>query len=326
MLFKAGKDKHIFFEVTQLPTYSFTQCDVFTTQAFGGNPLAVFPEGDGVDDVMMQAVAREMNLSETVFVLPPTDPAKALRQLRIFTPSTELPMAGHPVVGTWMVLAKSGVVAPPASGDGIVTIHQELKVGILPVAIEFAAGQPVKVVMTQPAPKIAMPLNITDSVARSLSLSIDQIGFDQLPIVYATTGVPYLMVPLRSRDALSKIVINSSALSDLLLQTMASGIYAFTPEPHSPRALVSTRMFSDATLGISEDPATGSAAGPLAATLVHFGFVPTVNHLARFIIEQGVDMGRASYIEAEVEGQQGAVQVVRIGGTAVTVAKGEMFW
>ncbi len=309
-----------------MPTYSFIQCDVFTKQAFGGNPLAVFPEGDGVDDVTMQTIAREMNLSETVFVLPPTDPARALRRLRIFTPSTELPMAGHPVVGTWMVLASLGVVAPPASGEGTVTIHQELKAGILPVAIQFIAGQPTKVVMTQPPPQIGLPLNISEAVARALSLSPDQIGFDQLPIVYATTGVPYLMVPLRSRAALSSILINSSALSDLLLQTLVSGIYAFTPEPHSPRSLVSARMFSDATLGISEDPATGSAAGPLAAALVHFGFVPTVNGLARFTIEQGVDMGRASYIEAEVEGERGAVRVVRIGGTAVTVAKGEVFW
>ena len=309
-----------------MPTYSFIQCDVFTTQAFGGNPLAVFPEGDGVDDTMMQTVAREMNLSETVFVLPPTDPTKALRRLRIFTPGTELPMAGHPVVGTWTVLAQLGVVPPPASGDGIVTIHQELKAGILPVAIEFAAGQPVKVVMTQPPPQIGPPLDIAEAAARALGLSADQIGFDQLLIVYATAGVPYLMVPLRSRAALSGIVINSSALSDLLLQTLASGIYAFTPEPHSPRALVSARMFSDATLGIGEDPATGSAAGPLAATLVHFGFAPTVNGVARFTIEQGVDMGRTSYIEAEVEGERGAVRVVRIGGTAVTVAKGEVFW
>ncbi|MEP7342455.1 MAG: PhzF family phenazine biosynthesis protein [Acidobacteriota bacterium] len=309
-----------------MPTYSFIQCDVFTNQAFGGNPLAVFPEGDGVNDATMQTIAREMNLSETVFVLPPTDPAKALRRLRIFTPGTELPVAGHPVVGTWMVLAKLGVVSPPASGDGVVTIHQELKAGILPVAIEFVAGEPVKVVMTQPPPQIGPPLELAEAAARALSLPADKIGFDHLPIAFATAGVPYLMVPLRSRDALSSIVINSSALSDLLQQTDASGVYAFTPEPHSQQALISARMFSDAKLGISEDPATGSAAGPLAATLVHFGFVPTVNGFARFTIEQGVDMGRASYIEAEVEGERGAVRVVRIGGTAVTVAKGEIFW
>jgi trans-2,3-dihydro-3-hydroxyanthranilate isomerase len=180
--------------------------------------------------------------------------------------------------------------------------------------------------MTQPPPQIGPPLELAEAAACALSLSADKIGFDSLPIVFATAGVPYLMVPLRTRDALSSVAINSSALSDLLQQTDASGVYVFTREPHSPQALVSARMFSDASLGIGEDPATGSAAGPLAATLVHFGCVPTINGLARFTIEQGVDMGRASYIDAEVEGERGAVRVVRIGGTAVTVAKGELFW
>lgn len=309
-----------------MPTYSFIQCDVFTQQAFGGNPLAVFPEGDGIGDAMMQTIAREMNLSETVFVLPPTDPAKALRRLRIYTPGTELPMAGHPVVGTWNVLAQLGVVSPPEGGDGIVTIHQELKVGILPVAIEFSGGEPLKVVMTQPPPQIGEPLDLTEAVARALSLSASDIGFDGFPVVIASTAVPFLMAPVRAREALSRIVTNSSALSELIQQTGVSGIYAVSPETHRAEALVSSRMFSDATLGIGEDPATGSAAGPLAATLVHFGVAQPVNGLARFVIEQGVDMGRPSYIEAEVEGERGAVRLARIGGATVTVAKGEMFW
>jgi len=309
-----------------MPTHSFIQCDVFTQQAFDGNPLAVFPDGDRVDEAMMRPIAREMNLSETVFVLPPSDSSKALRRLRIFTPGTELPMAGHPVIGTWMVLAQLGVVAPPDGGDGVVTIHQELKVGILPAAIEFAGGKPVKVVMTQPPPQVGAPLDIAETVARTLSLPADKIGSDQVPIVAALTAFPFLIVPIRSRDALSSIVVNSAALSDLLRQTGASGVYAFTPEPHSPQALVSARMFSDETLGMAEDPATGSAAGPLAATLVHFGFAPTVNGSVRFIIEQGVDMKRPSYIEAEVEGERGVARLVRIGGTAVTVLRGEIFW
>ncbi|HEX9001288.1 MAG TPA: PhzF family phenazine biosynthesis protein [Blastocatellia bacterium] len=309
-----------------MPTYSFIQCDVFTRQAFGGNPLAVFPEAEGISDATMQAIAREMNLSETVFVLPPTDPAQALRRLRIYTPGTELPMAGHPVVGTWNVLARLGVVSPPEGGDGVVTIHQELKVGILPVAIEFSGGEPVKVVMTQPPPQIGEPLEITDAVARALSLSPEEIGFDQFPIVIASTAVPFLMAPVRAREALSRIVINSSALSELIQHTGVSGVYAVSPETHSPAALVSSRMFSDATLGIGEDPATGSAAGPLAATLVHFGAAQPVNGVARFVIEQGVDMGRTSYIEAEVEGERGAARLARIGGATVTVAKGEIFW
>ena len=309
-----------------MPTYSFIQCDVFTNQVFGGNPLAVFPDGRGIDDATMQKIAREMNLSETVFVLPPTDETKALRRLRIFTPGAELPLAGHPVVGTWDMLARLGVVAPPASGTGRVEIHQELKVGVLPVAIEFASGAPVKVVMTQAAPRVGEPLNVADQAARALSLSVDEIGFEGMPMVVSSTGVAFLSVPLRSRAALSRINVNSAALSELLEHTAAFGLYAVTRETYAAEALVSTRMFAAPKAGIGEDPATGSSAGTLSAALVHYGVVAPVNGLARFIIEQGVDMGRPSMIEAEVEGARGAVKTVRIGGASVVVLKGEISW
>jgi len=309
-----------------LPNYSFVQCDVFTDQAFQGNPLAVFPDGQGIDDVTMQKIAQEMNLSETVFVLPPADANKALRRLRIFTPGTELPLAGHPVVGTWNVLARLGVVKPPASGSGMVTIHQELKAGILPVGIEFANGQPVKVVMTQPKPNIGQPLQIAEAAAEALSLAVEDIGHESLPAVVASVGNLFLMLPLRSRSALSRIRVNNTALSELLAPTDSHGVFAFSTEADSPDAIISARMFAEPTLGITEDPATGSAAGPCAATLTHFGFAPLVDGVARFTIEQGVDMGRASYIHAEVEGDESGIQTVRIAGSSVVVARGEMFW
>lgn len=274
----------------------------------------------------MQKIAREMNLSETVFVLPPTDETKALRRLRIFTPSTELPMAGHPVVGTWNMLAREGVVAPPASGTGRVTIEQELKVGLLPVEIEFAAGVPVKVVMTQPPPRIGQPLEIAEATAHALSLATSDLGFEGLPLVVAVTGLPYLIVPVSSRAALSRMKVNGPALGELLQQVDAHGLYAVTREADSPEALVSTRMFFDSPLGVGEDPATGSAAGPLAAALVHYGVAKPSGGIARFVIEQGVDLGRPSRIEAEVEGEPGAVRRVRIGGSAVVVLKGEISW
>lgn len=308
-----------------MPTYNFIQCDVFTGQIFAGNPLAVFPEAAGIDEATMQKIAREMNLSETVFVLPPTDP-KALRRLRIFTPGQELPMAGHPVVGTWNVLARLGVIALPASGNGRVTIHHELKVGVLPVAIDFADGLPVAVVMTQTTPQVGAPLNEAVACARALRLSADDIGDEKLPIVVSSTGVKFLIVPLRSREALSRLRVNSSELSDLLQRTGGTGLYAVTRETPDSEAFVSTRMFADESTGIGEDPATGSAAGTLAAALVHYGAATTTDGVARFMIEQGVDMGRPSRIEAEVEGETGAVRVVRIGGAAVMVLKGEISW
>jgi len=309
-----------------MPTYSFVQCDVFTDHVFGGNPLAVFPDGRGIDEATMQKIAREMNLSETVFVLPPTDEAKALRRLRIFTPATELPMAGHPVVGTWNMLARQGVVAPPPSGTGRVAIHQELKLGILPVAIEFVDGLPVKVVMTQSTPRVGQPLDEAEACARALSLAREELGAEGIPTVVATTGVPFLIVPIRSRAALSRMTVNGPALTEVLQRADAHGLYAVTREPHSQEALVSTRMFTESTLGVIEDSATGGAAGPLAATLVYYGVAPVTDGVARFIIEQGVDLGRPSRIEAEVEGEVGAVRTVRIGGSAVVVLKGEMSW
>ncbi len=309
-----------------MPTYSFIQCDVFTNQVFGGNPLAVFPDARGIDDATMQKIAREMNLSETVFVLPPADASWALRRLRIFTPARELPIAGYPVVGTWNMLARLGVVAPPVSGTGRVTIDQELQTGVLPVAIDFVDGAPVKVVMTQSTPLTGEPLDEIDAAAQALTLRAEEMGAESIPLVIASTGMPILIAPIRSREALSRITVNGPALSALLQRTDAHAVYAVTREAHSQEAMVSARMFNQSGLGIGEDPATGIAAGALAAALVHYGVVKPVDGLARFIIEQGVDIGRPSRIEAEVEGERGAVRTVRIGGSAVVVLKGELRW
>ncbi len=305
-----------------MTTYKFIQCDVFTNQIFAGNPLAVFHDevaNQTLDGATMQKIAREMNLSETVFVLPPSDPAKALKRLRIFTPATELPMAGHPVVGTWNMLARLGVVSPPASGTGRVTIHQEIKLGILPVDIDFADGQPVKVTMTQGTPVVGEPLDEAALCARALTLNEDEIGGWGLPIVLASTGVPYQIVPVRDKAALSRIKINSQALAEVIQKVADHAVYVVTRETHSSTAFVSARMFAGESIGVGEDPATGSAAGPCAAALVHYGLAPS-----QFVIEQGVDMGRPSYIEAEVEGNPGNVKVVRIGGRAVPVLRGEL--
>ena len=305
-----------------MTTYKFIQCDVFTDQIFAGNPLAVFHDevaNQTLDDATMQKIAREMNLSETVFVLPPSDPAQALKRLRIFTPGTELPMAGHPVVGTWNMLARLGIVAPPASGTGRVTIQQEIKLGILPVAIDFADGQPVKVTMTQGTPSVGEALDETALCARALGLREEEIAGWGLPIVMASTGVPYQIIPVRDKAALSRIKVNAQALAEVIQKVDDHAVYVITRETHAPHAFVSARMFAGESIGVGEDPATGSAAGPCAAALVHYGLAPS-----QFIIEQGVDMGRPSYIEAEVGGESGNVQKVTIGGNAVAVLSGEL--
>jgi trans-2,3-dihydro-3-hydroxyanthranilate isomerase len=309
-----------------MPSHRFVQCDVFTDRAFGGNPLAVFPDGRGIDDATLQKIAREMNLSETVFVLPPSDPAKALRRLRIFTPATELPMAGHPVVGTWHVLAREGIVLAPASGAGSVTVQQELGVGILPVAIEFAGGAPVRVVMTQPQPRFEPRPDLAGAAARALGLAPDEIAGGPLPLCVASAGVPFLVVPVRGRAALARIAVREAGLVACLDHAKASGLYAVSLETHARDAAASARMLGPPAIGVAEDPATGSAAGPLAAALVQHGVVRPVDGVARFAIEQGIDMGRPSRIECEVEGGPGAVRTVRIAGGSVVVAEGELRW
>ncbi len=172
-----------------MPNYNFIQLDVFTDRAFCGNPLAVFPEAEGLSDKRMQQIAREMNLSETVFVLP-SEKEEVSRRLRIFTPTSELPFAGHPVVGTWNCLAREGVVPLPENGNGWVSIKHEVGIGILPVDIEFKDGEPARVVMTQG--KFEIRGEIEDwheqaEIARALGLAREDLD-ETLPIQAVSTG------------------------------------------------------------------------------------------------------------------------------------------
>src|SRR5215204_3699437 len=242
-----------------MSTYEFYQLDVFTQKAFHGNPLAVFPEGEGISDEKMQKIANEMNLSETVFVLPSE---KALKRLRIFTPRQELPLAGHPVVGTWNLLAQLGVT--PQKDDGIVEIEHELNVGILPVEIEFRGGKPFQVVMTQDkfqAGEIISDEREIEKLAQALGLELYDLDLrDDLPIQAVSTGIRALDVPVKTLDALSRCRINSNALSEVYLTYGAVGCYAFTFETKEENSKIHARFFAPAD-NIPEDAATGSAAG-----------------------------------------------------------------
>src|SRR5258708_11549146 len=166
-----------------LSNYKFFQLDVFTDQPFSGNPLAVFLDAEGITDEEMKQIAREMNLSETVFVLP-SEKEEALRRLRIFTPGNELPFAGHPIVGTWNCLAREGVVPPPENGTGWVHLKHEVGIGVLPIDIEFKDGEPVRVVMTQGRFEIRGEIDDwqeQSQIARALGLAREDLG-GTLPI------------------------------------------------------------------------------------------------------------------------------------------------
>lgn len=317
-----------------MPRYSFVQLDVFTDRAFCGNPLAVFLDVADLSDAEMQQIAREMNLSETVFVRPPQD-ARALRRLRIFTPTMELPLAGHPVVGAWNALARAdfgGIVEAPAGGDGVVRVLQELGVGVLPVDVEFKNGEPSRVVMTQAGFVAGAPVTgeaERAEIARSIGLSIEDLD-SALPIQTIATGIPTLAVPLRSLDALGQCQVESSLVTRTLTSADAFSLYAFTRETFGNSSAAHARLFAPAG-GIMEDPATGSAAGSLGAYLVHHAALDGTSHRAasgvyKFTIEQGDFMKRPSRIGVEIEGAAGAIETVRVGGESVVVATGELMF
>lgn len=285
----------------------FYTLDVFTTTRFEGNPLAVITDGDGLSEAAMLAVAREMNLSETVFVQKPTED-NALARLRIFTTREELKLAGHPVIGTWFLLAELGVV--PAQ-EGGVHVLQQTGAGILPVEIRFKDGRPQRVTMTQKEAAFR-PAKINKK-ALAAALGLAPKDFDpKLELEYVSTGIFNLMVPLRNRAALAKISMNMIALRKLLGKN-ATMAYCFTCGNNG-------KVFSRGMLPweLYEDAATGSAAGALGAYLVRHGKLAAAHTLN---ILQGEEMGRPSHIEVEVT-QRGKKLVPRVSGAAVKVFEG----
>jgi trans-2,3-dihydro-3-hydroxyanthranilate isomerase len=295
----------------------FFLADVFTDEVFGGNQLAVFPRAEGLTDSVMQAIARELNLSETVFVFPADDPAHT-RRVRIFTPGAELPFAGHPTVGTAFVLAWSGEVALGDSGASIVL---EEGVGPVPVSIRAQAGKPRYCELTTarlpergPAPP---PL---EDLAAALSLRPEDIGAGELAPGAASCGVPYCFVPLRDEAALGRARVDLSAWERSLSGWWATGLYPFVRAGGRNGVDFRARMFAPG-IGIAEDPATGSAA---AAFPGYLGLPDSRSGTLRWVIEQGVEMGRPSRIHVECDLADGRIEAVRVGGSAVLVAEGRL--
>ncbi|HEX8293072.1 MAG TPA: PhzF family phenazine biosynthesis protein [Pyrinomonadaceae bacterium] len=290
--------------------------DVFTDRAFGGNPLAVVTNGRGVPVETMQAVAKEFNLSETTFVLPPDDPRHDWR-VRIFTPGSELPMAGHPTVGTTFVLAREHMIP---RGERESRIVLEEGVGPVPVRVEFEGGEPVFAEMSQPLPRFGPRLDDRRAVAAMLSLEESDIEAD-LPCEVVSCGVPFLYVPLRSLDAARR----SRPRVDLIERAAGEHgippeVFVFTRETEGAGSTVHSRMFAPG-LGITEDPATGGASGPLGCYLVRHGVVPA-DPSAEIVSEQGIEMGRPSYIRIRIERQGEEITAVRVGGRCHFMGEG----
>jgi len=287
--------------------------DVFTQQRFGGNQLAVFADAEGIDPALMQTLARELNLSETVFVLPPDDPAHDFR-LRIFTPAYELPLAGHPTVGAAFVLQHLGKIASNSS------IIFEKGVGPIPVTVESTAAG-VIAWMQQPNPQMGSIYTVRATIAAMLSL--DESDFvAELPVQAVSAGVSFLYVPVKSLEAMGRINVRLDLWEKHLQNWEAPHIFAFSTETEAEDATVHSRMFAP-DMGISEDPATGAASGPLGTYLVEHGIVP-IHEAEQIISEQGIEMGRPSRIQIRVTAHEGAINAVFVGGYSQFIGSGHI--
>jgi trans-2,3-dihydro-3-hydroxyanthranilate isomerase len=290
--------------------------DVFTDRAFGGNPLAVFTNGRGISAQLMQSIAKELNLSETTFVLPPGDPENDYR-VRIFTPAAELPMAGHPTVGTSFILAREHMVE--LKSGGVTTIKLEEGVGTIPVDINFTDGAPDLIWMQQPLPGFGPRFEEPAAIAEMLSVPVSAVETDW-PLEVVSCGIPFLFVPLRDLESVRKIRLRPDVYERVLGEFGVNGVFVFTKETELEGSSVHSRMFAPA-LGVSEDPATGGASGPLGCYLVRhkvFGEVQA----SEFTSEQGIEMGRPSIIKIVIEHEAGQISAVRVGGQCRFMGEG----
>jgi trans-2,3-dihydro-3-hydroxyanthranilate isomerase len=293
---------------------SYCLVDVFTDRAFGGNPLAVVMDGRDLSTDAMQALAREFNLSETTFVLPPQDPQHDYH-VRIFTPAVELPMAGHPTVGTAFVLAYKQLVQTGQE----TTITFEEGVGPIPVTFKVQAGQLQSIQMRQPLPTFGA--TFSDRAAIAEMLSLDPADLDaSLPLEVVSCGVPFLYVPIKSLSAMRTIQLRRDVWERTLRDFEASQIFAFTQEVEVAGSTVHSRMFAPG-MGIVEDPATGAASGPLGCYLVRHKHTNS-SGIVEIISEQGIEMGRPSFIQIAIEHEGGDITGVQVGGQCYFMGEG----
>jgi trans-2,3-dihydro-3-hydroxyanthranilate isomerase len=274
--------------------FRYTLIDVFTDTPLAGNQLAVFTDARAIPEALLQPLAREMSFSETVFVLPPTADGNA--RIRIFTPAREIPFAGHPTLGTALVLA---------AGVGLAELRIETGSGTIPVRIEREGPRPVAGFMSQPVPTVAA---YGDCVPLFAALGIER---SELPVEIYDNGLRHVFIALASPAAVTALEPDLAALRRL----GPLGINCFAPAG----ARWKTRMF-DPAMGVNEDPATGSAAGPLALHLARHGRARFGEQIE---IAQGEELGRPSRLLAKVEGTADKVERVEVGGAGVVVARGE---
>ncbi|MFY0687638.1 MAG: PhzF family phenazine biosynthesis protein [Cyclobacteriaceae bacterium] len=285
--------------------------DVFTNQRFGGNQLAVFPDARNVPEDQMQEIARELNLSETVFILPKT--RLGGHQMRIFTPATELPTAGHPTIGTAFLLGRD--ITPDLSDRATLLLDQ--KIGLIEVEIAYKNQVPIKATMRQPLPKFGAVYDVRKMFTDLLSLN--ETSLLDHPIQEIACGVPYILIPLNSLEAVKNIKFRLDLWEQMKDKVNGAFIYAFTPSGEQEASNLHGRMFAPEG-GILEDPATGSANGPLGCYVTHYDILK-----GPFVSEQGFEMGRPSIIHIDIQQSGDHITAVHVGGESVFVGQGELY-
>lgn len=301
-------------------SYAFHTLDVFTDTIFGGNPLAVLTDARGLNAEQMSSITREFNLSETVFVFPPDD-ASHSRRLRIFTPGRELPFAGHPTVGTAHLLAATGMIPLTEGGTRII---MEEGVGPVPVTIRVQNGAPVSAELTaaQPAEFRSDAPSVHD-IAQLLSITDSDVSTEPFAAESVSCGVPFLLLPLRSRDAVGRAMLNRPVWERVVRGRWAPEVFLFDASAVSAGTAIRARMFAPA-LGVGEDPATGSAAVCLAAYLAAHNAAVAATPALRWTVEQGFEMGRPSILHISAERDGDGASALRVAGQSVLVSSGTL--
>jgi trans-2,3-dihydro-3-hydroxyanthranilate isomerase len=304
-------------------SYDFHTADVFTDHLHGGNPLAVVPDARGLSEAQMRAITREFNYSETVFVFPPENNSNT-RRVRIFTPASELPFAGHPTVGCAFVLASIGDI--PLNGEETRIVLEE-GVGPVPVLIRSHNGKPVFAQLTSAKyPEIKDPPPAPEILCEILSLEPSHIVADDMIEPEAVScGVPYLFIPIKKPEMLSWARVDVPKWEQALKGYWAPEMFVFSADDWDhifEGGHIRARMFAPG-LGIGEDPATGSACAALAAFLALRS--ETREGTLRWTVDQGVEMGRPSRLELEVDIRKGQLASIRVGGSSVLVSSGKLY-
>ena len=307
-----------------MPGHRYLHYDVFTRRPLAGNQLAVFPEAAGLDPALMQRIALEMAFPETTFILPPETDDTDVR-MRIFTPRRELPMAGHPTIGSTFALASEGVIGPDR--DRLVF---GLGIGPTPVSLEWAGDELTFAWMRQPLPEFGPLIEDKDRGEVAAALGIDPGDITAgLPIQVVSSGLPVLFVPLETRRAVDAVTFELAGLRPVFARHRLDDlpVFVFSLETGHDDATAYSRMFAPA-FGIPEDPATGGASGPLGAYLVHHGAV-SPDGIAQMVSLQGVKMGRPSRVHISISSsassKDGDITFVQVGGAAVLVAEGAQY-